>query len=115
MLRQRMFMVRGGWMTAQKDVILKTHDVLKEVGDKYHKEHALGFISFIDSGKIAFLEYDYYYNQNKPEECQNLNSAIVESLTKELAINGLLPIEFSFTRDSFEKSRCSTRSQGTHH
>jgi hypothetical protein len=105
MLRQRMFMVRGGWMTAQKDVILKTHDVLKEVGDKYHKEHALGFISFIDSGKIAFLEYDYYYDQNKPEECQNLNSAIVESLTKELAINGLLPIEFSFHKGLFRKEQ----------
>jgi hypothetical protein len=105
MLRQRMFMVRGGWMTAKKDVILKTHDTLKEVGDKYHKEHALGFIGFIDSGKIAFLEYDYYYDHTKPEEYQNLNPAVVESLQKELTIEGLLPIEFSFHKGLFRKEQ----------
>jgi hypothetical protein len=105
MLRQRMFMVRGGWMTAQKNVILKAYETLKEVGDKYHKEHALGFISFLDSGKIAFLEYDYYYDHTKPEEHQNLNPAIVESLTKELTIDGYLPIEFSFHKGLYRKEQ----------
>jgi hypothetical protein len=105
MLRQHMFMVRGGWMTAQKDVILKAFAILKEVGGKYHKEHALGFISFLDSGKIAFLEYDYYYDHTKPEEHQNLNPAIVESLTKELTIDGYLPIEFSFHKGLYRKEQ----------
>jgi len=105
MLRQHMFMVRGGWMTAKKEVILKAHEVLKEVGDKYHKEHALGFISFLDSGKIAFLEYDYYYDHTKPEEYKNLNPSIVESLTKELTIDGYLPIEFSFHKGLYRKEQ----------
>lgn len=105
MLRQRMFMVRGGFMTAQKDVILKAYETLKEVGDKYHKEHALGFISFLDSGKIAFLEYDYYYDHTKSEEIQNLNPSIIESLTKELTIDGYLPIEFSFHKGLYRKEQ----------
>jgi len=105
MLRQRMFMVRGGFMTAQKDVILKAYETLKEVGDKYQKEHDLGFISFLDSGKIAFLEYDYYYDHTKPEEIQNLNPSIIESLTKELTIDGYLPIEFSFHKGLYRKEQ----------
>jgi hypothetical protein len=105
MLRQRMFMVRGGFMRAKKDIILKAHETLKEVGDKYHKEHALGFISYIDSGKIAFLEYDYYYNHINPEEYKNLNPSIVESLTKELTIDDYLPIEFSFHKGLFRKEQ----------
>lgn len=105
MLRQRMFMVRGGFMTAQKELILKAYEILKEVGEKYHKEHALGFISFLDSGKIAYLEYDYYYDHTKPEECQNLNPSIVESLTKELTIDGYLPIEFSFHKGLYRKEQ----------
>ncbi len=105
MMRQRMFMVRGGFMIAQKDIILKAYEILKEVGDKYHKEHALGFISFLDSGKIAFLEYDYYYNHTKPEGLQNLNPSIVESLTKELTIDGYLPIEFSFHKGLYRKEQ----------
>jgi heterodisulfide reductase subunit C len=105
MLRQRMFMVRGGFMTAQKDIILKAHKILKEVGDKYHKDHALGFISYLDSGKIAFLEYDYYYDHTNPKEHQNLNPSIVESLTKELTIDGYLPIEFSFHKGLYRKEQ----------
>jgi len=105
MLRQRMFMVRGGFMKAQKDIILKAYKVLKEVGEKYHKEHALGFISFLDSGKIAFLEYDYYYDHTKPEEIQNLNPSIIESLTKELTIDDYLPIEFSFHKGLYRKEQ----------
>jgi hypothetical protein len=105
MLRQRMFMVRGGFMTAKKDIILKAYDTLKEVGDKYHKEHALGFISYLDSGKIAFLEYDYYYNHINSEEYKNLNPSIVESLTKELTIDEYLPIEFSFHKGLYRKEQ----------
>jgi hypothetical protein len=105
MLRQHMFMVRGGFMKAQKDIILKAYETLKEVGDKYHKEHALGFISYLDSGKIAFLEYDYYYDHTNPKEYQNLNPSIVESLTKELTIDGYLPIEFSFHKGLYRKEQ----------
>jgi hypothetical protein len=103
MLRQHMFMVRGGFMTAKKEVILQTHDALKEVGDEYHTEHALGFIGFLDSGKIAFLEYDYYYDHTDPEVYPNLNQSIVESLQRELTIDGLLPLEFSFHKGLQQK------------
>ena len=105
MMRQRMFMVRGGFMTAHKDTILKAYEILKEVGEKHHKEQSLGFISFLDSGKIAFLEYDYYYDHTDPQQLQNLNPSIVESLTKQLTIDEYLPIEFSFHKGLYRKDQ----------
>jgi heterodisulfide reductase subunit C len=104
MLRQRTFMVRAGYMTAKKDIILKAYETLKEVGDKYHKEHALGFISYLDSGKIAWLEYDYYCNLD-PKEYQILNQSIIESLTKVLTIDGYLPYEFTFYKGLYKKEQ----------
>lgn len=103
MLRQRMFMVRGGYLRADKDLILKSHDLLKEVGENNKLENALGFISFIDQGKIAFLEYDYYYDHNNPDEHQRLNQAIVESLTKQLTLSDYLPIEYVFHKGLHRK------------
>lgn len=100
-----MFMVRGGFMTAQKDIIRRAFEILREVGQKYHKEHALGFISFLDNGNIAFLEYDYYYDHTNPEEHKKLNPSIVESLTKELTIDGYLPIEFSYHKGLYRKEQ----------
>ncbi|MBU1940751.1 MAG: FAD-binding protein [Candidatus Thermoplasmatota archaeon] len=103
MMRQHMFMVRGGYMKAKKDLIIKAHDIVKEVGDKYQLENAMGFISFIDNGKIAFLEYDYYYDHTNPDQYQRLNQAIVESLQKKLTLDGFLSIEYVFHKGLHRK------------
>ena len=103
LLKQKMFMVRGGYMTSDKNVVLNLFNMLKEVGDKYKLHNALGFISFLEHGKLAFLEYDYYYDHNDPEVHKRLNQAIVESLQKKLAMKGVIPIEYVFHKGLYRK------------
>jgi hypothetical protein len=77
--------------------------MLKEVGDKYSLENALGFVSFLEHGKLAFLEYDYYYDHTSPEAHGRLNQAIVESLQKKLTMKGVIPIEYVFHKGLYRK------------
>jgi hypothetical protein len=94
MLRQHMFMIRGGFLKADKNLIIKSHAVLAAAGEKYDLDHALGFISFYDEGRIAFIEYDYYYDHTEPKVYERLNNAIAESLFGELSLDGFLPLEY---------------------
>ena len=103
LLRQKMFMVRGGYMPAETDIIMKLASMLKQVGDKYSLENALGFISFLEHGKLAFLEYDYYYDHTSIEEHTRLNQSIVESLQKKLTMKGVIPIEYVFHKGLYRK------------
>jgi hypothetical protein len=96
MIRQRLFMVRGGFMQGDDETILRTHDMLRDVGEKYGLENALGLISFLEHGKLAFLEYDYYFDHNDREALDRLNKAIGESLVGELMIKNVLPVEYVF-------------------
>jgi FAD/FMN-containing dehydrogenase len=96
MIRQKLFMVRGGFMQGEEETILKTHDLLRDVGEKHGLENALGFISFLEHGKLAFLEYDYYFDHNDKETIDRLNRAIGESLIGELIIKNVLPVEYVF-------------------
>jgi FAD/FMN-containing dehydrogenase len=96
MIRQKLFMVRGGFMQGDDETILEVHNLLRDVGEKYGLENALGFISFLEHGKLAFLEYDYYFDHNDREEMGRLNKAIGESLIGELMIKNVLPVEYVF-------------------
>jgi UDP-N-acetylenolpyruvoylglucosamine reductase len=103
LMRQRMFMLRGGYIVADKKKILDLNDMLKTVGDKYKLPNALGFISFLENGKFAFVEYDYYFDHLDPDSHNRLNQSIVESLQLQLKIKGLLPIEYVFHKGLFRK------------
>jgi hypothetical protein len=103
MLRQHMFINRGGYLAAQKDLILSSYDMLEKIGDKYHLDHALGFISFIDEGKFVFFEYDYYYDHTNPEEVKRFNNAVVESYLGGLSLDGYLPAENVFHKGLHRK------------
>jgi len=103
LLRQKMFMLRGGYIIADKQKIINLNDMLKETGDKYKLANALGFISFLEHGKFAFLEYDYYFNHLDPDSHNRLNQAIVETLQKELKIKNFLPIEYVFHKGLHRK------------
>ena len=103
LMRQKMFMLRGGYIVTDKDKILNLNKMLKEKGDKYKLNNALGFISFIENGKFAFVEYDYYFDHLDPDSHNRLNQAIVETLQLELKIKGLLPIEYVFHKGLHRK------------
>ncbi|MBU1941743.1 MAG: FAD-binding protein [Candidatus Thermoplasmatota archaeon] len=90
LLRQRMFIPRGGVLKADKKIILGFVDMLSEVGKKYHHEHALGYINFFEHGKFCVLEYDYYYDHNNPEATKRVNKAILETLERTLMMDGII-------------------------
>ena len=103
LLRQKMFMVRGGFTSGDKDTIMKLNDMLRDVGNKYKLENALGFISFFEHGKLSFLEYDYYYDHRAPEAHNRLNQAVVESLQRKLKMNNIIPVEYVFHKGLYRK------------
>jgi len=103
LMRQRMFMLRGGYIVADKNKIIDLNNMLKETGDKYKLSNALGFISFLENGRFAFVEYDYYFDHLDPDSHNRLNQAIVETLQLELKIKGLLPIEYVFHKGLYRK------------
>ncbi len=90
LLRQRMFIPRGGLVKADEKTILGFHDMLKQVGEKYKHEHALGYISFLEHGSFAILEYDYYYDPNDSDAQKRVDKAILETLEKALAMDGIV-------------------------
>jgi hypothetical protein len=91
LMRQRMFLPMGGviWTEDEKN-ILDWFDMFAKVGDNYNLEHALGYISPMDHGKFAVLEYDYYYDHNDPEARKRVAQAIIESTEKTLAMDDIL-------------------------
>ncbi len=90
LLRQRMFIPRGGVLKADEKTILGFHDMLKAVGEKYHHDHALGYISFFEHGSFSVLEYDYYYDPNDPKTQKRIDKAVLETLEKALAMDGII-------------------------
>jgi UDP-N-acetylenolpyruvoylglucosamine reductase len=103
LMRQRMFMLRGGYIIAEKKKIIELNNMLKQVGDKHKLSNALGFISFLENGRFAFVEYDYYFDHLDPDSHNRLNQAIVETLQMQLKIKGLLPIEYVFHKGLYRK------------
>lgn len=103
LLRQHMFMIRGGFLRANPSLILQAHDVLAAAGQNHQLDHALGFVSFIDEGKIAFIEYDYYYDHTIPEEVDRMNAAVAESLMDELVLGDYIPLEYVLQKGMHRK------------
>jgi hypothetical protein len=81
MLRQRMFMGPGGsiW-TGDIDHILDWIQMFADVGDKYKLEHSLGFITPLDHGNFAYMEYDYFYDHNDPELGNKISKTFIETM-----------------------------------
>jgi hypothetical protein len=94
MERKHMWMYRGGYMPGDKKTIMKVCDALEKSAEKYHIDGAFGFLSYLEHGKFAHLEYDYYYDNTDPDARKRLNRAIVESWKRQFAIDGVTPLEF---------------------
>ncbi len=93
LMRQRMTMGPGGAIWAgDKEHVLKWVRMFAEVGDKYHLEHALGFISPLDSGKFIYIEYDYFYDHNDPEVASRVSTTLLETTEKSLVIGGVFTL-----------------------
>jgi hypothetical protein len=66
--------------------------MFEDVGEKYNLEHSLGYISPLDHGKFAYMEYDYYYNHNDPDECDRISKATIESMKRTLVMGKCITV-----------------------
>ena len=68
------------------DVIMNMMSQFKHIGDNYEIKNDYGFMTPVDLGKRAILEYDYYIDHRDPGEIQRMQkiaaetTAVVESL-----------------------------------
>jgi len=93
MLRQQMFMGPGGCMwTGDEEHYLNWIQMFSDIGDKYNLEHALGFISPLDHGNFAYMEYDYFYDHNNPDECDRISKSTIESMEQSLVMGKVVTI-----------------------
>jgi hypothetical protein len=93
MMRQQMFMGPGGAMwTGDEDHYLNWIQMFSDLGDKLNVEHSLGFITPLDNGKFAYMEYDYYYDHNDPEVCSRISKIVVDSMENSLVMGKVLTI-----------------------
>ena len=93
MMRQQMFCGQAGVIWANnEDHILNWIQMFADVCDKYKIEHALGFISPLDHGKFAFIEYDFYYDHNDPDVGNRVSQALIETTERSLVMDGILTI-----------------------
>jgi UDP-N-acetylenolpyruvoylglucosamine reductase len=98
MMRQQMFMGPGAAMwTGDEDHYINWIKMFDEIGEKYNLEHSLGFISPLDHGKFAYMEYDYYYDHNNPDECERISKSLIESMKETLVMGkGLTILNYLF-------------------
>jgi UDP-N-acetylenolpyruvoylglucosamine reductase len=93
MMRQQMFMGPGGAMwTGDEDHYLNWIQMFSDMGDKLDIEHSLGFISPLDHGKFAYMEYDYYYDHNNADQCNRISKIVVDSMEQSLVMGKVLTI-----------------------
>ena len=81
-------------MPGDKKTILKVVDALEKPAQQYDIDGAFGFLSYLERGKLAHLEYDYYYDHTDPDARKRVNKAIVESWRRQFVIKGVTPLEF---------------------
>jgi UDP-N-acetylenolpyruvoylglucosamine reductase len=93
LMRQRMAMGPGGAVWAgDKKHILRWIDMFAEVGDKHDLEHALGFISPLDTGKFIYIEYDYFYDHNDPNAANKISKTLLETTEKSLVMGNIFTL-----------------------
>jgi len=93
MMRQQMFIGPGGAMwTGDENHYLNWIQMFSDMGDKLNIEHSLGFISPLDHGKFAYMEYDYYYDHNDADECERISKIVVDSMEQSLVMGKVLTI-----------------------
>lgn len=59
-------------------LVSEINAMFKKVGDKYEIENAYGFLTPMDFGKRAVLEYDYYIDQTSRSDAERIGKAMAE-------------------------------------
>ena len=93
MLRQRMFSGPGGsiW-SGDMDYVLKWIQMFADVGDKYQLEHSLGFITPLDHGNFAYMEYDYFFDHNDPDLGHKIGKTVIETMEQSYVMGKVITL-----------------------
>ncbi|MCP5102513.1 MAG: FAD-binding protein [bacterium] len=62
------------------DVITEMNAEFKRIGDKFDVKNDYGFLTPLDFGKRAILEYDYYIDHTDPAEIQRVQQVMAEAM-----------------------------------
>ena len=60
------------------ELINDINAMFKKVGDRYGIDNAYGFLTPMDFGKRAVLEYDYYIDQTDKSDAEKIEKAMAE-------------------------------------
>jgi hypothetical protein len=55
-------------------------------------EHALGFISPLDTGKFIYIEYDYFYDHNDVDAASRISKTLLETTEKSLVLGNIFTL-----------------------
>ena len=67
------------YLPLDPDLITKMCADLKDVADRLGLANGLGFITPVDEGKRCIYEYDYFLDQNDPDEQEKMGRAMAEA------------------------------------
>jgi hypothetical protein len=67
------------YLPIENELIDSINKDFKRVADKYYIKNDYGFITPLDNGKRCVFEYDYYLDQNDPDEIGRMQQAMFEA------------------------------------
>ncbi len=85
--REGQFAVNIVYLPLEAALIEETISGFREIAERHGLRNGLGFITPLDEGKRALLEYDYFFDQTDPVEIGRAQKAVMEAggMTMELA------------------------------
>ena len=77
--REKQFSVNIIYLPLETGLIGEFCAGFKRIADRHGLKNDLGFITPIDDGKRAILEYDYFFDQTDPEEISRTQRAAMDA------------------------------------
>jgi len=77
--REKQFSVNIIYLPLETDLIGEICAEFKRIADRHGLKNDLGFITPIDDGKRAILEYDYFFDQTDPDEISRTQRAAMDA------------------------------------
>lgn len=67
------------YLPIDSKLIIEINSEFKRIADSHMLKNAFGFITPLDNGKRCVFEYDYYFDQNDPDERKEIQQAMMEA------------------------------------
>ena len=67
------------YLPIDSKLVIEINSEFKRIADAHGLKNAFGFITPLDDGKRCVFEYDYYFDQNDPDEKKKIQQAAMEA------------------------------------